>query len=824
MKYFSLNVRVILWYLLATIVLTHPLIFNLSDSIYGIPHDNFGTLWDLWAYNKSFQNDTPFNSYDYVNYPFGISIVPSLQMYIPLVRNILFGYIIPNPFLAYNIIMLLKLVLAAFFMFLLLRKIQITILLAWFGGCLYAFNPFMSSLALAYGPNYISLFLPILSLSIINFIQSINFKNFAVLIIVAFLLFGENYYYSYFAFVSTAITSILYLFLHSSILYRRLTSFTINKNYFELLIMVLFSLLLLSLCLLLLVYLRKYFILLGNSYSISDAMRMAARPIFYFIPTINNPFLGDLFIDYYWSKMKPTMDTFELSIYLGYTLLLTSILGCLRFTSLPRMTQKYFLWFASMFCVSIILALGPMLPNTWDGMSPENNLTIKNIGYYFFELAPMFRHQTRYHLITSFSLIICFIISLNFLVIKKLYFNKKLITISFVMLLVFFEYSTYSYSNTFIIKDNMPKVYTYLQKQHSDFAIAEWPNNWWRILSTYASFQVIHQKKRYTSVNSDLRSVDVQGKLHELGIDYFVFNRKLSSITSFPMSPQTHDFGYKNFYAYHTFGKLVRVDQWDDSILYKYNDENVEIFSTEFTHGFDLQSDQNSALKWTNSNVSQLNITSNKSYSEIFLIFTARSLEPKQLEFILNDKMQGLIFVKPGKAVFHSIKLVDINEGKNILEIRNKDGLSSIESILNIPDHRNVGIFIGNFTFSHFRLSLKNGFCNSVISINNTPRLCDFSTAIGIDNLYGRKDLTLSFESERTLNISEIQNYKSVKNEEILNLKTKLVKIRLFDIEHGKHKIYLRFSKIDKGKVKNDKPVALSNPIQISSLELTEHK
>ena len=114
-----------------------------------------------------------------------------------------------------------------------------------------------------------------------------------------------------------------------------------------------------------------------------------------------------------------------------------------------------------------------MLPNTWDGMSPENNLTIKNIGYYFFELAPMFRHQTRYHLITSFSLIICFIISLNFLVIKKLYFNKKLFTISFVMLLVFFEYSTYSYSNTFIIKDNMPKVYSYLQKQHSDFAIAE---------------------------------------------------------------------------------------------------------------------------------------------------------------------------------------------------------------------------------------------------------------------------------------------------------------------------------------------------------------
>ena len=33
-----------------------------------------------------------------------------------------------------------------------------------------------------------------------------------------------------------------------------------------------------------------------------------------------------------------------------------------------------------------------------------------------------------------------------------------------------------------------------------------------------------------------------------------------------------------------------------------------------------------------------------------------------------------------------------------------------------------------------------------------------------------------------------------------------------------------KFSKYDKGKVKNDKPDTLSSPIQISSLELTEHK
>ena len=92
------------------------------------------------------------------------------------------------------------------------------------------------------------------------------------------------------------------------------------------------------------------------------------------------------------------------------------------------------------------------------------------------------------------------------------------------------------------------------------------------------------------------------------------------------------------------------------------------------------------------------------------------------------------------------------------------------------------------------------------------------------DNLYDKKDLTLRFEAERNLIISEIPNYKSEINEEILNLYTKLVKIRLFDIEPGEHKIKLSFSIFDKGKKLNDEPVTLSNPILISSLELTEHK
>ena len=50
------------------------------------------------------------------------------------------------------------------------------------------------------------------------------------------------------------------------------------------------------------------------------------------------------------------------------------------------------------------------------------------------------------------------------------------------------------------------------------------------------------------------------------------------------------------------------------------------------------------------------------------------------------------------------------------------------------------------------------------------------------------------------------------------------VEIRLLDIVQGEHKIHLRFSKDYKGNGINDRPVTPSNPKQISSLELTEHK
>ena len=46
MKNYNLIVKVLLGYLVVTLILTFPLIINISDSIYGIPHDNFGTLWD----------------------------------------------------------------------------------------------------------------------------------------------------------------------------------------------------------------------------------------------------------------------------------------------------------------------------------------------------------------------------------------------------------------------------------------------------------------------------------------------------------------------------------------------------------------------------------------------------------------------------------------------------------------------------------------------------------------------------------------------------------------------------------------------------------
>lgn len=818
---YILAIKVIIGYLIGTLIFTYPLIINISNSIYGIPHDNFGTLWDLWAYHIAIHNKIPLNSFDYINYPYGVNIIPNIKMFTTHNLNYITSYLIPNAYIAFNIIIIIKLVFASYTMFLLLKLMNIKVVVSWIGGCIYAFNPFMNSLVLAYGPNFISVFLPLLVFSIIKFIHKRNIPTLTLMIIVSCLFFGENYYYTYFTFVSFVITSIIYILLRSKSIYQNISSYIIKNKYFKSFTVAILVFLLLYAIVLLVIYLRNYYISLGNNYTIYDALRMSARPIFYFIPPINNTFFGELFSNYYWSKMKLKMDTFEQSIYFGYSLLIIILFGCLRYSSFPITIKKYYLWFISLFFVSIFSALGPMFPNTWDGLSPEKSLTVKNIGYYFFDLAPMFRHQTRYHLITSFSLIVCFILTLNYLIRNK-YYKKNIITL-IILFFVFIEYSTYSRGNTRKIIENIPQVYKYLRQQKTQFAIAEWPNHWWRLLSTYQSFQPLHQKKRYTKLNTDIRSVTVQNTLHDLGVDYFVFNRILPPITSFPLSPNTGDLGYKNFHAYHTFGNLERVSQWPDSVLYKYKDEYKEIFDTKYISGFDFQSDHSSALKWTNKNISKLSIHTNKSHSEIFLIFTASSVEPKQLELILNEKMQGLISVKSGKPQLYSIRLRELQKGNNILEIRNKDGLSNIERVLNIPDQRNVGIFIGNISYSHYRLSLLNGFCSTTISINNTVNLCNSKSAVSIGNLYHKKDLTFRLEAERNLNISVKTNFKNIINEEILNLSTKLVKIKLFDVEPGEHKINLIISKIYNENILKNDPVTLSSPILINSIELIGH-
>ena len=427
---YNLALNAIIGYLIATLIFTFPLIINISNSIYGIPHDNFGTLWDLWAYNFAIKNQIPFNTFDYINYPYGINIMPSIKMFTSHNFNFITSYLIPNSYIAYNIIIIIKLVFASYSMFLLLKLMNIQVVVSWVGGCIYSFNPFMSSLTLAYGPNYISVFLPLLAFSLINFMHKRNITSLALMIIVSFLFFGENYYYTYFTFVAFIITSITFLLLRAKSIYQYISSYILNNKYIKLYIIVILLFLLICAIVLLVIYLRKYFISFGNNYSMFDALRMSARPIFYFIPSINNTFFGEFFTNYYWSKMKPMMDTFEQSIYFGYSLLIIILFGCLRYNSFPISIKKYYLWFIIMFFVSIFLALGPMFPNTLDGLSPEKSLTFKNIGYYFFELAPMFRHQSRYHLITSLSLVVCFILTLNYLIRNK-YYKKNIISFSF---------------------------------------------------------------------------------------------------------------------------------------------------------------------------------------------------------------------------------------------------------------------------------------------------------------------------------------------------------------------------------------------------------
>ena len=70
---------VILFYLLVTVFMTYPIIFNMNTAIAGTGGDSRWTLWSFWWANKAFDEGKSLFFSDFLYYPAGKNIALHLD-------------------------------------------------------------------------------------------------------------------------------------------------------------------------------------------------------------------------------------------------------------------------------------------------------------------------------------------------------------------------------------------------------------------------------------------------------------------------------------------------------------------------------------------------------------------------------------------------------------------------------------------------------------------------------------------------------------------------------------------------------------------------
>lgn len=139
------GVIVALLFLILIIVMTFPLIFNLTTCVPGFfsTDESFGVLWNVWATKFIFLNKLPVKNSDLIACPFGIGSQGT-----NLIDYLWFGInyslsILTTPVLTYNLQVIFNLFLTGIFTFCLVLYLTKNKLAAFFSGVIFGFCPYI---------------------------------------------------------------------------------------------------------------------------------------------------------------------------------------------------------------------------------------------------------------------------------------------------------------------------------------------------------------------------------------------------------------------------------------------------------------------------------------------------------------------------------------------------------------------------------------------------------------------------------------------------------------------------------------------------------
>jgi len=204
------------FFLLVTFFLTWPLVIRFTTSIYGIPSDNLGIIWQMWWTRSASGFGAGASFCPLIGFPFGSSVgLLGMEPLAWLTER--FGLLLANEIVVYNLITLCGFFLSGITMYYLVRYLTGDRRAAFFGGFAYMITGWHAYHALFFNRLAATQWMPLYILMLLKFIKKPNVKSAILLCLSAILVAGMSIHFGLFMVIFTV------AFLAGRLVHRRIS-------------------------------------------------------------------------------------------------------------------------------------------------------------------------------------------------------------------------------------------------------------------------------------------------------------------------------------------------------------------------------------------------------------------------------------------------------------------------------------------------------------------------------------------------------------------------------------------------------------------------
>lgn len=482
-------------YLVLIILLTWPLVVKIGSTIPGMNGDggdSWHFLWNMWWIKKAILEYRDLFFTEYLFYPNGVNLVYHTLTIAPGLI-VLFLSLFLKPVVAFNLVYLFFMWLAAWGTYCLANMLWKNRKGAFLAGLIFAFSPYFFAHSLGHFNLTVIWPFPVMGILLLKQEKEFCWKNSIYLGLLLAFLFLTDFHYFVFASLMVLVT----------IFYRLFDDLKIAGNirwwgqYLVALVVtfvVIFPVLIKSLQ-------------VAESYMpttlLSEVSYWSADVMAFFVPSFQNPFWGDIAQKYFGLY---NFSGVESVIYVGWIVLFLGA-GAFLFRENSMLRKRN--WWLVILLVFLVMSLGPFLKiagiTDFQISDVKFSIPLPYLWLYKIPIMSIARVTARFYVVISLSLAV--LAAYTYAYIEKRIVNKKnlfsriigMMLVGVLSLLILIDYSSWPMS---LQSTDIPLVYDEIKKDQADFVILELPL-WWtsghrsqgELITKLQYYQVYHEKK-----------------------------------------------------------------------------------------------------------------------------------------------------------------------------------------------------------------------------------------------------------------------------------------------------------------------------------------